>query len=91
MLFIVFQILVEPWRRRRLVRGFEDKVEEALRVRDERDILMVEAGRAAASPALLARADAEAGKESPVNSNKAAISETELSKGRVLGGKGQDG
>jgi sensitive to high expression protein 9, mitochondrial len=34
LLFVVFQILVEPWRRRRLVRGFEDKVELALQERD---------------------------------------------------------
>lgn len=33
-LFVVFQILVEPWRRRRLVRGFEEKVELALQERD---------------------------------------------------------
>ncbi|KAJ5898117.1 hypothetical protein N7504_008405, partial [Penicillium tannophilum] len=30
LLFLIFQILVEPWRRRRLVKGFEDKVVEAL-------------------------------------------------------------
>ena len=30
LLFLVFQIGVEPWRRRRLVKGFEDKVVEAL-------------------------------------------------------------
>lgn len=30
LLFLVFQIGVEPWRRRRLVQGFEDKVMEAL-------------------------------------------------------------
>lgn len=35
LLFIVFQILVEPWRRRRLVRGFEDKVQEALKTNAE--------------------------------------------------------
>ena len=29
-LFLVFQIGVEPWRRKRLVKGFEDKVMEAL-------------------------------------------------------------
>lgn len=29
LLFLVFQIGVEPWRRRRLVKGFEDKVMEA--------------------------------------------------------------
>ncbi|KAI5279633.1 sensitivity to high expression protein she9, partial [Ascosphaera acerosa] len=30
LLFLVFQVAVEPWRRRRLVRGFEEKVLEAL-------------------------------------------------------------
>jgi sensitive to high expression protein 9 len=36
LLFIVFQIMIEPWRRRRLVRGFEDKVQEALKVQQAR-------------------------------------------------------
>lgn len=30
LLFLIFQIAVEPWRRKRLVKGFEDKVVEAL-------------------------------------------------------------
>lgn len=30
LLFLVFQIAVEPWRRQRLVRGFEDKVKQAI-------------------------------------------------------------
>ncbi|KAJ6144987.1 hypothetical protein N7470_008882, partial [Penicillium chermesinum] len=30
LLFLIFQVAVEPWRRRRLVKGFEDKVVEAL-------------------------------------------------------------
>ncbi|EPS32325.1 hypothetical protein PDE_07285 [Penicillium oxalicum 114-2] len=30
LLFLIFQIAVEPWRRSRLVKGFEDKVVEAL-------------------------------------------------------------
>ncbi|KAJ5122482.1 hypothetical protein N7448_003616 [Penicillium atrosanguineum] len=30
LLFLIFQIAVEPWRRRRLVKGFEDKVVEAM-------------------------------------------------------------
>lgn len=34
LLFVVFQIMIEPWRRRRLVRGFEEKVEIALQERD---------------------------------------------------------
>ncbi len=36
LLFLVFQIGVEPWRRRRLVKGFEEKVQEALE--RERDV-----------------------------------------------------
>ncbi len=30
LLFVVFQVAVEPWRRRRLVSGFEEKVREAI-------------------------------------------------------------
>ncbi|MCJ1311800.1 sensitivity to high expression protein she9 [Agyrium rufum] len=30
LLFLVFQVVVEPWRRGRLVRGFEEKVREAI-------------------------------------------------------------
>lgn len=30
LLFLVFQVAIEPWRRRRLVKGFEEKVMEAL-------------------------------------------------------------
>lgn len=30
LLFLLFQVAVEPWRRKRLVKGFEDKVMEAL-------------------------------------------------------------
>lgn len=36
LLFIVFQIMIEPWRRRRLVKGFENKVQEALKLQQER-------------------------------------------------------
>ncbi|KAJ6102838.1 hypothetical protein N7486_005265 [Penicillium sp. IBT 16267x] len=38
LLFLIFQILVEPWRRRRLVKGFEDKVVEALEKEKEKAI-----------------------------------------------------
>lgn len=36
LLFIVFQIMIEPWRRRRLVKGFEEKVQEALKLQQDR-------------------------------------------------------
>ncbi|EED22949.1 mitochondrion biogenesis protein (She9), putative [Talaromyces stipitatus ATCC 10500] len=35
LLFLIFQILVEPWRRRRLVKGFEEKVKEAIETEAE--------------------------------------------------------
>ncbi|RMJ27447.1 hypothetical protein PHISP_01703 [Aspergillus sp. HF37] len=35
LLFVIFQIAVEPWRRRRLVKGFEEKVLEALEEKDK--------------------------------------------------------
>ena len=35
LLFVIFQVVLEPWRRRRLVKGFEDKVEMALKETQE--------------------------------------------------------
>lgn len=37
LLFIVLQLAIEPWRRRRLVRGFEQKVEQALTLREQEE------------------------------------------------------
>ncbi|XXG99316.1 hypothetical protein Hte_005653 [Hypoxylon texense] len=69
LLFLVFQFGAEPWRRRRLVRGFEQKVREALEeerrkervLREENDGLrrQVEEG-AAATAAAVATANAAA-------------------------------
>lgn len=50
LLFLVFQIGVEPWRRRRLVKGFEEKVQQALE-------------REKAPPVVLSVAAAGAGQE----------------------------
>ncbi|KAL8996849.1 MAG: hypothetical protein Q9169_003751 [Polycauliona sp. 2 TL-2023] len=44
LLFLVFQIGVEPWRRRRLVKGFEEKVQQALE--RERDVKVAYAAAA---------------------------------------------
>ncbi|KAL1863355.1 sensitivity to high expression protein she9 [Paecilomyces lecythidis] len=56
LLFLIFQVAVEPWRRKRLVKGFEEKVIEALE--KERTILQIQevtgAAEAAAAPAALA-------------------------------------
>ncbi|KAK2836985.1 hypothetical protein FQN49_006522 [Arthroderma sp. PD_2] len=38
LLFLIFQIAVEPWRRRRLVKGFEEKVVEALEKENGRPV-----------------------------------------------------
>jgi sensitive to high expression protein 9 len=67
LLFLIFQILVEPWRRRRLVKGFEEKVKEAIETEAvaSRTIVAgltraVEAGAAtAAEAAAAAEPDAE--------------------------------
>ena len=37
LLFLVFQVAVEPWRRKRLVKGFEEKVKEAIVERERVD------------------------------------------------------
>ena len=42
LLFLVFQVGVEPWRRKRLISGFEQKVQEALRKEAEARQLIVE-------------------------------------------------
>ncbi|KAH0541306.1 hypothetical protein FGG08_004230 [Glutinoglossum americanum] len=44
LLFLVFQIGVEPWRRKRLVKGFEEKVKEALGNQDAGLVAAVEVG-----------------------------------------------
>ena len=40
-LFVVVQIGLEPWRRKRLVRGFEEKVREAVKEIPQSDMNMV--------------------------------------------------
>ncbi|KIW33356.1 uncharacterized protein PV07_00213 [Cladophialophora immunda] len=35
LLFLIFQVVLEPWRRKRLVKGFEEKVELALKEKEE--------------------------------------------------------
>ena len=48
LLFVVFQVAVEPWRRKRLVKGFEEKVAEALDKertgQGEQEIALLKAG-----------------------------------------------
>ncbi|KAL5356025.1 sensitive to high expression protein 9-like protein, mitochondrial [Aspergillus floccosus] len=60
LLFLIFQIAVEPWRRKRLVKGFEEKVIEA--IEKEREMNHVEV----LSPAAAATAAVEAAGEDAV-------------------------
>jgi sensitive to high expression protein 9 len=50
LLFVVFQIAIEPWRRRRLVKGFEEKVELALKETREENSKSVAAMAPAVQP-----------------------------------------
>lgn len=68
LLFLVFQFGAEPWRRRRLVRGFEQKVREALEEEREKDRALRAqedeerwAGLAAASESVAAAVAADTG------------------------------
>ncbi|KAB8235791.1 putative mitochondrion biogenesis protein (She9) [Aspergillus alliaceus] len=62
LLFLIFQIAVEPWRRKRLVKGFEEKVIEA--IEKEKTINHVEilapAGTTQQTPAVPSTADSSA-------------------------------
>ncbi|KAJ9604366.1 sensitivity to high expression protein she9 [Cladophialophora chaetospira] len=44
LLFVIFQVVLEPWRRRRLVKGFEEKVELAIKETGEARNAAVTAG-----------------------------------------------
>ncbi|KAJ6037179.1 hypothetical protein N7540_001458 [Penicillium herquei] len=70
LLFLVFQILVEPWRRRRLVKGFEDKVVEAL----EKEKAINQAMLASSVASLI---DTEKSVDVPAESSVVAASTTE--------------
>ncbi|KAJ5719207.1 hypothetical protein N7493_007662 [Penicillium malachiteum] len=70
LLFLVFQILVEPWRRRRLVKGFEDKVVEAL----EKEKAINQAILANSVASLI---DTEKSVDAPAESSVVAASTTE--------------
>lgn len=63
LLFLVFQVAVEPWRRGRLVKGFEEKVKEAME-REKVDATSPSSA-AAAAVAIEARASGETTTDSP--------------------------
>ena len=70
LLFLVFQIGVEPWRRKRLVKGFEDKVMEAL----EREGAAMNAATGAALAAVQAGQTPQASSEGQeVNARPATV------------------
>ncbi|KAI0478520.1 hypothetical protein GGR56DRAFT_689380 [Xylariaceae sp. FL0804] len=63
LLFLVFQFGAEPWRRRRLVAGFEDKVRAAIGEERARDRAEAKADAAAAAAAATAATAARAREE----------------------------
>ncbi|KAL2854748.1 Mdm33 family-domain-containing protein [Aspergillus pseudodeflectus] len=84
LLFLIFQIAVEPWRRRRLVKGFEEKVIEAI----EKEKVLVQAHQpispisepatAVTTPAVTATTEAitEATTEASTEATTGATTET---------------
>jgi sensitive to high expression protein 9 len=57
LLFVIFQVVLEPWRRKRLVQGFEEKVEHAIKESEEARATAVQPNQSAAQ----ARDDMTAG------------------------------
>jgi sensitive to high expression protein 9 len=78
LLFLVFQILVEPWRRKRLVKGFEDKVVEALEKEKElnRAFLAESAVSLSAIPAQVVDATSDTEPSTVIEDVPAAVKET---------------
>ena len=77
LLFMVFQIGVEPWRRKRLVKGFEEKVMEAL----EREGAATNAATGAALAALQASHSAAASKATDIVTMEQAVVSAEVEAG----------
>jgi sensitive to high expression protein 9 len=77
LLFMVFQIGVEPWRRKRLVKGFEEKVMEAL----EREGAATNAATGAALAALQASHSTAASKATDIVTMEQAIVSAEVEAG----------
>ncbi|KAI1444752.1 Mdm33 family-domain-containing protein [Annulohypoxylon stygium] len=65
LLFLVLQFGAEPWRRRRLVKGFEEKVREIRRQEAEIESLRRKEEQAAAAVAAAATAEAAANESKP--------------------------
>lgn len=67
LLFLIFQVAVEPWRRKRLVKGFEEKVIEALEKENNLLRARAEEGIAAAAPATIPAITPEAPADTEVD------------------------
>lgn len=82
LLFLVFQILVEPWRRKRLVTGFEDKVMEALAEREAVPVGIItkietkmSPSSSQSSPEMITAAEQKLGNELTLESIDAVVEE----------------
>lgn len=91
LLFLVFQVLVEPWRRTRLVSGFEDKVVEALAERDAvpvGKVMKMETDMSPSSqssPEIISQAEQKLGSELTLESISAAGEEANLVASPIAG------
>ncbi|KAJ5370582.1 Sensitive to high expression protein [Penicillium cataractarum] len=75
LLFLIFQIAVEPWRRRRLVKGFEDKVVEALE--KEKSLNRIEGGVSSSAASAILPEVIDSTVESSIASIESPAAETE--------------
>lgn len=74
LLFLVFQIGVEPWRRQRLVKGFEDKVVEAIEKDKELNrIAMAEGLASMAQPAVIIPESTDSTLETPASTSQSSL------------------
>lgn len=74
LLFLIFQIGVEPWRRQRLVKGFEDKVVEAIEKDKELSrIAMAEGLASIAQPTAILPETIDSTLDTPTSSSQAPL------------------
>lgn len=78
LLFLIFQVLVEPWRRRRLVKGFEEKVKEAIENEAAATRAIAAGAVASASPSVDVAAGPPAAAEQIETQSEEVVSKIDL-------------
>jgi sensitive to high expression protein 9 len=84
LLFLVFQIGVEPWRRKRLVKGFEEKVKEALGNQDTGAAAATEIGLGLESAAATERFGEPSAAASPTETPTGSPEPSAMGEGLIL-------